>query len=63
MLTATMQNRSRAIATRDHEKALKLTEISREMGYGMPEIDTTDGVLIEVIFPSIEIREIVEMRL
>lgn len=54
---------SRAIVTRDYEKALRATEVSQEMGFGMPEVDTTDGGLVEIIFRSSQIRQTVEMRL
>lgn len=49
---------SRAIVTRDYEKALRATEVSQEMGFGKP-----DGGLVEIIFRSSQIRQTVEMRL
>ena len=57
------ENMSRAIVTRDYEKALRATEVSQELGFGMPEVDTTDGGLVEIIFESSQVRQTVEMEL
>lgn len=57
------QDVSRAIVTRNYEKALRATELSQEMGFGMPEVDTTDGGLVEIIFQSSQIRQTIEMKL
>lgn len=57
------QDVSRAIVTRNYEKALRATELSQEMGFGMTEVDTTDGGLVEIIFQSSQIRQTIEMKL